>query len=210
MFNYERIISAQQKENELINDLIYYDNANSAENLFFRFLDLAENISEKDKALSILLNNVIERKKNYQIEIGYKIIEAILRNTHHLDKMFNINEMLKKSIYILHDTHTINYKSLYKIFDLLNRQKERYLDVINYIIERFFSITALPTNFQAKYFKTRGNLFRYAVKHMEYDLKTYARHIKSLKSRSMHSIENQIQRLVEAKKARHENLPMIE
>ena len=210
MFNYERIINIQQEENELINDLIYYDNANSAKNLFFRFLDLAEKISEKDKALSILLNNVIERKKNYQIEIGHKIIEAILINTHHLDKMFNINEMLKKSILVLHETRTINYKSLYKIFNLLNRQKERYLDVINYIIERYFSITALPTNAQTKYLKTRGDLFRYTVEFKKYDLMEYAKEIKRVKSRSMHSIENQIQRLVEAKKTQHESLPIIE
>ena len=209
MFNYEKIISAQQQEDELINALIYCNDSHSAENLFFRFLDLAENISEKDKALSILLNNVIERKKNYDIEVGHKIIEAFILNERHLVKFFNINELLKKSIYVLHSAHAINYRSLYKIFDLLSMQKDKYLDVMNYIIETYFKLEILPMANAFKYLKTRGNLFRYTVQHMEYDLKAYAKHIKSLKSRIMPSVENQIQRLVEAKRAQHEHLPMI-
>ena len=210
MFNYERIISAQQKENELINGLIYYDNENSAENLFFRFLDLIDIYDEKEKAFSMLLNKVIEKSRKHQIKIGHQIIDVIIRSSHHLNKIFNINELLKRSIFILLEAKVINYRSLYKIFDSLDREKHKYSDVIEYIIERYFKITTLPINVQTKYLKTRGNLFRYTVEFKKYNLMEYAKEIKKIKSRGMHSVERQIQRLVEAKKAQHEYLPIIE
>ncbi len=108
--------------------------------------------------------------------------------------------LLRKLIDIFWINRALNLKDLYKIFYALESQGDEHKEVIDHIIKSWFKVDILLIS---KFYKTRGNLFRYTVKFFNYDTKAYARKIKIKKRRNV-SIEKKIENIVIAKQNQHE------
>ena len=197
MFNHERIIEKEKKEKRIVDDIIF---CNDISVYYLNFLDSLNSGIDKDKLLSALIYKVIEDRKNFKVYAPTNLFKLIISNKSILSKHFNMNVLLRKLIDIFWINGALNLKDLYKIFYTLESQGDEHKEVIDHIITSWFKVNILLIS---KFYKTRGNLFRYTVKFFNYDTKTYAREIKIKKRRNV-SIEKKIENIVIAKQNQHE------
>lgn len=202
MFNYEILIGKEKEEKQIVDDIIFCNNTSQC---FFNFLDFLNSGIDKDKLLSVLIYNIIEQRKNFKVYAPTDLFELIISNKNTVEKHFNMNILLRKLIDIFWVSGALNLKDFYKIFDTLKNKDDEHKEVVDYIIINWFKVNRLSTS---KFYKTRGNLFRYTVEFFNYNIKTYAREIKIRKRRTT-SIEKKIEKIVIAKKNKHEFIPDI-
>lgn len=209
MFDYISILEKEKKKEFGINELLYLKQERRND-LFFYFADELKANSDSQLLLSITINKIIEFRRDRNIDFTYIFFSQIIIRRELIEQYFNINKLLIKMIEVLYENKSINYRDLYKIFDLLYNKETQYSDVMNFIINKFFKTSTLPIGIQRKYLKTRGNLFRYTVEYLNYDIKKYSQNIKSLKREyKKYMIEPSIEALVMAKRNKSEQLPSI-